>query len=289
MKILFAFVAVLVSLMPAGTVLGQQKPKEFSLYLLPEPADLKQKYRAFDIGKLKKPVGDPLIAAKDIAHYQKDRHEIGIYYTTGLRLKTKAVDLIGKPFAIFVGDVPIYAGAFWPASSSQSYDGVYIDPSDFQGDFPILKLQFGYPTNKFTTGPDRRADARVFKAFEDAGMLYQELFIRGKCVAMRDTMKRRAGIIYTFSVDSVVKGNYKDSEITFETWADGEYGKLLDALTAKGVPYGDNWAFDKNKEILLKFEQRTDLTKQPRWFWYRAYEEVVHAGRAGDENTTKAF
>jgi hypothetical protein len=94
---------------------------------------------------------------------------------------------------------------------------VYIDPSDFQGDFPILKLRFGYPTDKFAAMPDPRAEARVFKAFEDAGMLHQELFIRGKCMAMRDTMKRRAGIIYTFSVDSVVKGNYKDTEITFET------------------------------------------------------------------------
>jgi|GEM_PF-2524301 len=273
MKILFAFAAVLVFFVPAETVLGQQKPKEFALYLLPEPANLKQKHRALNISKLKKPAGDPLITAKDMAHYQKDRHEMGIYYSTGLRLKTKALDLPGKPFAIFVGDDPVYAGAFWPATSSQSYDGVYIDPSDFQGDFPILKLQFGYPTNKFTTAPDPRADARVFKAFEDNGLLHQELFIRGKCMAMRDTMKRRAGIIYTFSVDSVIKGNYKDTEITFETWADGEYGKLMDVLAAKGVPYGDNWAFDKNKEILLKFEQRTDLTKQPRWFWYRAFEE----------------
>jgi hypothetical protein len=281
MKILFAFAAVLVFLVPAGTVLGQQKPKEFALYLLPEPADRKQKHRALDIGKLKKPAGDPLISAKDIAYYQKDRHEIGTYYTTGLRLKTKALDLRGKPFAIFVGDMPVYAGAFWPSNRSQSYNGVIIDPFDFTGDFPILKLQFGYPTNKFTTVPDPRADARVFKAFEDAGMLYQELFIRGKCKAMRDTMKRRAGIIYTFSVDSVIKGNYKDSEITFETWADGEEGKLMDALAAKGVAYGDNWSFDRDKTVLLKFEQRTDLTKQPRWFWYRAFEEVLNAESAG--------
>jgi hypothetical protein len=149
---------------------------------------------------------------------------------------------------------------------------VYIDPADFKGDFPVLKLQFGYPANKFTTGPDPRADTRIFKAFEDAGMLHQELFIRGKCKTMRSTMKRRAGIIYTFSVDSVLKGNYKDPEITFETWADGEEGKLMDALNAKGAAYGQDWSFDKNKEILLKFEQRTDLTKQPRWYWYRSFD-----------------
>jgi hypothetical protein len=272
MRILFAFAAVVIFLGAAGTVPGQQKPKEFALYLLREPADLKQKYHALDISKLKRPAGEPLISAKDVAHYQKDRHEIGIYYTAGLRLKTKVVDLRGKPFAIFIGDEPIYAGAFWPSNLSQSYDGVIIDPFDFQGDFPILKLRFGYPNEKFTTMPDPRADARVFKAFEDAGMLHQELFIRGKCKSMRDTMKRRASIVYTFSVDAVIKGNYKYPEITFETWADGEDGKLMDALDAKGTAYGQNWSFDKNKQVLLKFEQRTDLTKQPRWFWYRAFE-----------------
>ena len=117
MRTLIALASLLLFFVPAGTVLGQQKPKEFALYLLPEPADRKQKHRALDISKLKKPAGDPLISAKDIAHYQKDRHEIGIYYNTGLRLKTKTLDLGGKPFAIFVGDVPVYTGAFWPATS----------------------------------------------------------------------------------------------------------------------------------------------------------------------------
>jgi hypothetical protein len=42
MKILFAFAAVLVFFVPAETVLRQQKPKDFALYLLPEPVDLKQ-------------------------------------------------------------------------------------------------------------------------------------------------------------------------------------------------------------------------------------------------------
>jgi hypothetical protein len=49
-------------------------------------------------------------------------------------------------------------------------------------------------------------------------------------------------------------------------------GKLMGALNAKGTAYGQNWEFDKDKEVLLKFEQRTDLTKQPRWFWYVAFE-----------------
>jgi hypothetical protein len=272
MKILFAFAAVVIFFVPGGTILGQQKPKEFSLYLLTETTAQNQKHRAPDISKMKKPAGAPLIAAADIDHYQKDRHEMGIYYTAALKLNKMALNLRGKPFAIFVGDEPVYAGAFWSLNSSQSYDGVYIDISDFKGDFPILKLRFGYPTGKFTTGPDPRADARIFKAFEDAGMLHQELFVRGKCLAVRDTMKRRAGIIYTFAVEAVIKGNYNEPEITFETWADGEDGKLMDALNAKGIAYGQNWAFDKNKEVLLKFEQRTDLTKQPRWFWYRSFE-----------------
>lgn len=272
MRILIAFVALFVIFIPAVAARGQQKPKEFAIYLLPEPTDPKQKHRAPDIRKLKKPAGEPLIAAKDISHYQKDRHELGLYYP-GRKLKEMALGLRGKPFAVFVGDEPIYAGAFWPSYWSRSYDGVNIDLEDFETDFPVLKLRFGYPTEKFTTTADPRSDPRVFKAFEDAKMLHQELFIRGKCRAMRDTMKRRAGIVFTFSVDSVVKGNYKAPEITFETWADGEGARLMQALSAKGTYYGDNWTFDKEKQVLLKFEQRTDLDKQPYWFWYRTFEE----------------
>lgn len=272
MKILIAFIALFVIFISAIVALGQQKPKDFALYLLPEPANPAQKFRALDIRKLKKPDAAPLISGSGIDHYQKDRHELGLYYAGTRKLNKRALDLAGKPFAVFVGDEPIYAGAFWSPLSSQSYDGVYIDPSDFKGDFPILKLQFGYRTNKFTTGPDPRADKRIFNSFETSGRLRQELFIRGKCKAMRDTMKRRAGIVYTFSVSSVIKGNYKHTEITFETWADGEGGRLMDAISAKGMPYGDNWSFDSEKEVLLKFEQRTDLSKQPYWFWFRSHE-----------------
>lgn len=271
MRILIAFVALFVIFIPAVAIRGQQKPKEFAIYLLPEPSDPKQKTRAPDIRNLKKPAGQPLIAARDISHYQKDRHELGLYYQ-GQKLKKMALDLRGKPFAVFVGNEPIYAGAFWPAYMSQSYDGVNIDPADFNTDFPVLKLRFGYPTEKFATTADPRSDPRVFKAFEDAKMLHRELFIRGKCRAMRDTMKRRAGFIFTFSVDSVIKGDYKGTEITFETWADLEGGRLADTIGARGTSYGDNWTFDKDKQVLLKFEQRTDLDKQPYWFWFRTFE-----------------
>jgi hypothetical protein len=272
MKVLIAFVAIGIFLIPAEIIRGQQKPKEFALYLLPSLGKRPQRLRALDIRTLKKPAEAPLISAADIDHYQKDRHEIGLHYTAAVRLNKIAADLQGRPFAIFVGDEPIYAGAFWPSIWSQSYDGVNIDTFDFKGDFPVLKLRFGYPREKFATMPDPRSDSRIFKAFEDAKMLRQELVIRGKCKLMKDTMKRRAGIIFTFSVDSVVKGNYKDPEITFETWADMEGGKLMEALDAKGMPYGDNWAFDKDKEVLLKFEQRTDLSEGPYWFWFRTHE-----------------
>lgn len=198
---------------------------------------------------------------------------IGLHYTAALKLNKIADDLRGRPFAIFVGDEPIYAGAFWPSIWSQSYDGVNIDTFDFKGDFPILKVRFGYPNEKFTTGPDPRADERIFKAFEDAKMLRQELVIRGKCTGMKDTLKRRAGIVYTFTVDAVIKGDYKAPSITFETYVDGEGLELLKALTAEGRVYSDNWRFDKNKQIVLKFEQRTDLTQQPYWFWFRKIEK----------------
>jgi hypothetical protein len=272
MRVLIPIIAVFTLFVCAMHIQAQEKAKEFALYLLPNPGKRQERLHAQDISRLKKPAGEPLISMSDIDHYQKDRHEIGLHYTAALKLNKLALELRGRPFAIFVGEEPIYAGAFWPSNWSQSYDGVNIDTFDFKGDFPVLKLRFGYPREKFATVPDPRSDPRVFRAFEDAKMLRQELVIRGKCKIMKDTMKRRAGIVFTFSVDSVLKGNYKDREITFETWADMEGGKLMDALGARGIPYGDNWTFDKDKEVLLKFEQRTDLSAQPYWFWFRTFE-----------------
>ncbi|HSS22171.1 MAG TPA: hypothetical protein VLL54_19025 [Pyrinomonadaceae bacterium] len=273
MKILTALVALLVLFLPAMSASGKGKRTEFALYLFP-PSTTSKGHLDLDLQKLKRPAGAPLISMADVSFYQKDRHELGLWYPAGLKLKRIARDLDGKRFVVFVGDAPIYAGVFSSSPSSQSFDGLVIEIGNLDSDFPILKIRQAYPTGKFAGTVDSRSDSRLLKIFERDGLLRQELFIRGKCQAMRATLKRRASTIFTFSVASVVKGNYPYSVITFEAWADGEDAKLLDALDVKARAHDDNWDFDRDKEVLLKFEQRTDLTKQPYWFWFSNFEII---------------
>lgn len=261
----------LLMLLVVPAVFGQKSSGEFSLHLISisrKPGQMPK----VDLNKLKKPKTAPLIAAKDIQYYNKDRHDIGLWYSAGKRINDAARDLRGKPFAIFVGNEAVYVGAFWSTILSQSFDGTWIDLHGINPNNPILELRFGYPGEDFATGSDPRDDARIANAFAEYGNLQQELIVRGKCTGMRNTMKRRASVIFTFTVDSVIKGDHKEREIEFETYSDGEGGKLLRALRSNGTPYGDKWTFDKDKQITLKFDQETGPKAPEGKFWFISAE-----------------
>ncbi len=247
-----------------GPARGQEKQRGFALYLLPgsiKPHQLKD----LDISKLK-PAGEPLITAADLHYYQKDRHELALTYDAGKRLKNQVLELRGRSFVVFVDNEPIYTGAFWLSIWSSSFDGIYIDLAGPTSDFPVFKLGLGYPKN-FKNLPDARPDPRIFETFARAGLLQQELFIRGKCKKISNTYARRPGVIFTFSVGKVVKGDFSGAEITFNTYADNQGARLLGALDAIGELYGkDDWQFDPDKEILLKFEQRLPASTQIPYF-----------------------
>lgn len=261
MKLFSALLFTAVIFMPAALLHGQVKTKEFALYVLPDKAS---------IGKVvKKPAGEPLISIRDVDFYQKDRHELGLGYMAGKRIREIAAkQLAGRKFGVFVGDDLIYVGAFLSVAASGNYRGVSMDTKFGTSDFPVVPIRY----NDTARGADPRSDPRLLKAFEDAKMLRQELVIKGRCIGMHNTMKRRASVVFSFTVNEVLKGNYTENEIVFETYADGEGGKLLEALESTDTPYGDTRTFDKVKQITLKFEQRTDLNKQPYWFWFRSIE-----------------
>lgn len=235
---------------------AQGDDKEFKLYLLPPDVKAAGLSR-LNINKIK-PFGKPFLTTKDIRFYVKDSHELMIDYTAAPRLKSLKVPVSGRPFIVFVGDQPIYTGAFWTGFSSVSFRGVAVDVSKLTGDFPNIKLDLDYPPlAPKNTGFDPRSDPRVFEVFEKAGVLYEQVWMWGKCTKIEGSGKHRPSFYFTFDVTSVVKSTYDSSTVNFELF-DPEYSKLMQAINVgfDGRLYAErNWRFDTEKEILLKFER----------------------------------
>jgi len=114
---------------------------------------------------------DPLLSIEDIASYNKATHEIELTGTGYERIHALSVPTNGKAFAVCVGGQPVYAGAFWVAYSSLSFDGIVIDVTRATKENPVLQIQLGYPGPTFFYGDDPRSDPRIFQALERAGKL----------------------------------------------------------------------------------------------------------------------
>ena len=247
-----------------------QDKKEFFLYLLPESIDARTLSKR-DLKKIK-PRGKPFLTTGDVWRYVKDTHEMMLDHEATERLKKLKVPVSGRPFIVFVGDEPIYTGAFWTGFSSISFRGVAIDIAGLKGDFATLKLELDYPPlAPKNIGFDPRPDARVFQAFENKSVLYEQVWLSGKCRSVRPTGKRRQSYVFTFDVASVVKSTYNFPEVTFEIFDD--HGKSLRAaIEMKWNEEDRRWTnFDPQKEILLKFERQT-TAKDPASLALRDFE-----------------
>ncbi|HRH42901.1 MAG TPA: hypothetical protein PKY82_14830 [Pyrinomonadaceae bacterium] len=233
-----------------------QDKKEFKLFLLPSKIKSEQ-LSNLDLKKIK-PFGDPFLTSGDIWTYLKDTHEIIINFTAAERLKKLSVTENGRPFVVFVGNEPIYVGAFWKGFTSTTFRGVAVDVSNLQGDFPKIILELDYPPlAPKNIAFDPRPDPRIFEVFQKAGILYEQVWMWGKCKKIRASGKRRQSFYFTFDISSVVKSNFERTEIEFEL-ADTEGFRLIDAIRAepKSKSYVETeWNFDSEKEILLKFER----------------------------------
>ncbi len=239
-----------------------QNNKGFALYLLPENIK-SEELSNLDIKKIK-PAGKPFISINDISTYLKNTHEFVLHYEETKRLRKLKVPVSGTPFIVFVGDEPIYTGAFWNGFSSVSFKGVVIDVSNLVGDFPTLKLELDYPplaTKNISFDP--RPDQRIFNDLKKNDRLYEQVWLTGKCKKIRATGKRRQSYVFTFAVVSVVKSTFEENEVSFEIFDDA--GKpLRTALQAESVSNSyveENWRFT-NKEILLKFNRLVSDTKR---------------------------
>ncbi len=117
----------------------------------------------------------PLVSMADIVAYSPRTHAIRLTPEGYARVAQLRVPTSGVPFQVRVGSETIYAGAFWPLYSSQSYDGVVIKvplmSNSANGSDHTMRITLGYPGGEFFHGPDPRSDPRIFRALEQAGKL----------------------------------------------------------------------------------------------------------------------
>lgn len=113
----------------------------------------------------------PFLADGDFASYTAETHEIHLTTSGVAAVRGLAVPVNGRSFAVCVDGRPIYAGAFWAAYSSLSFDGVVIETTLVSDDDPSIRIALGYPGPDFFRGPDPRADALVLLALEQGGKL----------------------------------------------------------------------------------------------------------------------
>lgn len=253
---------------------AQNNSPKFAIYLLPDNFQTSQLSK-FDLKKLK-PKGAPIIAQDEIRFYQKETHEFGIDYTAAQRLKKLQSRGCCKPFAVFVGDQAIYAGAFWKSTSSQSFDGIVIDtlkafgnpPYYSNTNFPVLTLELGYPSPQFFEGADLRADSRIFTALQEAEKLYEKLELVVKCKKIVATGKRRASAVFTFEIVEITRGEFDEKALTLELYD----GKMLPELDARmDLAAGGNIEFNPDREIILRLSKQVGKPK-PGWF-LKGYEK----------------
>lgn len=114
---------------------------------------------------------EPLLTEADLVQYVWASHEMTLTASGYEKLHSLKLPTTGVSFVVCVNKSPVYAGAFWPAYSSQSWDGVTIDPILMTPERPVVKIELGYPGSDFYQGTDPRGDERIRATLEKAGKL----------------------------------------------------------------------------------------------------------------------
>jgi hypothetical protein len=143
----------------------------FAIYLLAEDSDAPS-LADRDLGSL--PLQDqPLLSSDDFISYRAETHEVQLQASTCQELQQalpQNIGVRGVPFVVCVGSERIYAGAFWTPLSSLSFDGVVIlQPCMMQEQ--TMRIELGYPSERFFTGHDPRSDRKILSALRAAGKL----------------------------------------------------------------------------------------------------------------------
>ena len=117
----------------------------------------------------------PFLYGGDIVSYDWSTHIIELTQGAFNRINHMIVPTSGTSFIVCVDKNPIYWGAFWTPSSSQSFDGVVImagnAPVNVQGVTNLIQIKLGYPGGSFYSGNDPRSNPVIKTALEKAGKL----------------------------------------------------------------------------------------------------------------------
>ncbi len=110
-----------------------------------------------------------LLDQQDLEHYDWATHTLTLKPKAAQRLV--ALDLVGTPFVVCVGEAPIYTGVFWASYISRSYPGLVIDLLPLATTL-TLHIATGYPESpEGFQGQDRRNDVRIWQALYAAGIV----------------------------------------------------------------------------------------------------------------------
>ena len=161
--------------------LSNQKQAEFAIYL---PAILISPKQMSNLELSKVELNkSPIIWVEDIISYKKESHEIKVTESAYQRINKMNLSVYGTVFVVCVGKIPIYWGAFWTNISSIPFDGVVIllDMPTSEDKY-VIQIQLGYPTSKYFSGEDPRADIRILRSLSirNCSILY---FINGTAIS----------------------------------------------------------------------------------------------------------
>jgi hypothetical protein len=114
----------------------------------------------------------PFLSMDDILAYSKETYELTLTTPACKKVQQLNVPVFGRPFVVYVGNEPIYSGAFWVSYSSQIFDRLVIDTTSGCWIQSTIRVQLGYPESlHLFKGKDNRSDLRILKALDNAGKL----------------------------------------------------------------------------------------------------------------------
>jgi hypothetical protein len=102
----------------------------------------------------------PIFTVNDIIAYSKSKHSLKLSKEA---FKRFCEIEIGKPFAICLGDTPVYLGVVWSQLYSSSFNGVVAVFSN-EKDSTIVQILAGYPNESYFKGVDPRPNQAILSS-----------------------------------------------------------------------------------------------------------------------------
>ncbi|UCG82821.1 MAG: hypothetical protein JSW38_11655 [Dehalococcoidia bacterium] len=116
------------------------------------------------------PADEPLISSSDINSYSSETHEIEL--TTSAADRIQQINLSGNAFVVCVDHQPIYSGAFMSAYFSITFDGVVIMWPLVNNNGKTIRIELGYPGEKYFVGEDPRSDPKILECLDQHNKLH---------------------------------------------------------------------------------------------------------------------